>query len=69
MSALPEWWMAYDGRYKLALARDAEPAVFDLRADPLEATDIAAGAGAAVARLRQALGWQWGDDGCFGGAS
>jgi arylsulfatase len=54
-SALGDWRMIDDGRYKLVLTQDAAPQLFDRQVDPWEDTNIASTAPAIVDRLCQAL--------------
>ncbi len=55
ISALGEWRLIRDERYKLVLAAGVPPRLFDLVADPWEDRDIAGAAPAVVARLRGLL--------------
>ena len=55
VSALADWRMIADGRYKLILTEREPPRLFDLREDPWEDRDIADTTPAVVDRLRQLL--------------
>ncbi len=55
ISALADWRMLWDGRYKLVLSETEPPRLFDLRDDPWEDRDIAGTAPAEVDRLGAAL--------------
>jgi arylsulfatase len=55
VSALLNWRLAFDGRYKLVQEQAASPRLFDLWHDPNEDTNIAAQSTADVTRLTQAL--------------
>lgn len=55
VSALGDWRMAFDGRYKLVLRKDQSPLLYDIEADPLEDCDIAGREPGVVERLRSLL--------------
>jgi arylsulfatase A-like enzyme len=55
LSALYDWRMGFDGRYKLAERAGEAPLLFDHETDPWEDTSIAEEAAPVVERLRGAL--------------
>lgn len=56
LSELGDWWMAFDGRYKLVSSEDADPVLYDLLNDPWEDHNVAEANPAEVGRLRRAAG-------------
>jgi arylsulfatase A-like enzyme len=56
VSALGEWCMVYDGRYKLVAGDGPKPRLFDLLEDPHECIDIAGERPEVAATLME--GWQ-----------